>query len=332
MTTLDSGPALNVDRTIDGRQIGDYSVPLATSLAPLRHHQSPLCVLRNGDGPSVCVLSGVHPGDTTGTMVLQTLANQIDLEHVKGTLILCPSLFPAQLSNPQPTQMSAFIPAMPSESLSTDQIDFIKHSFADDVLSSVDVIIEIGSGARDMENTAHASVWPGEDAERNALAEEIMILSGAPDSVRRFDEPMPGSIAAMAEQFDTPFVRFDFGRYGCTDKLSHLNCVSAVRNALLHTGVLIEGQFVLNSTRMLEVSQHQCRVQAPTSGLVHWSVEIGGAVHRGNPIAEISDPHRPFAQTIKVDARMNGVLLSKLDTAMCSPHQLLAIVGDEVPR
>ena len=115
-------------------------------------------------------------------------------------------------------------------------------------------------------------------------------------------------------------------------RLSHLQCVSAVRNALLHIGVLNQGHFDLNSTRILEISKPQCRIPAPTSGLVHWHVEIGGAVHLGNPIAEIIDPNRPFAKPIKIDARMNGVLLSKLDAAVCSPHQLLAIVGDEVPR
>ncbi len=316
MTTLDSGPALNVDVATNGRQVGHYTAPLANPLNPMAIHQTPLCVLRTGDGPFVCVLSGTQPGDVTGTTVLQALVAEIGLEQVVGTLVVCPSLLPATSAEP----------------LVSDHYEYLKHSFADDVLSKADVIIEIGSGAPFVETIPHASVWLGEDAERNALAEEIMFASGASDSVRRFDAPLAGSLAAIAEQLDTTFVRFDFGHYNRTDKLSHVRCVSAVRNALLHIGVLKDVRFELNSTRILEVCKHQCRVPAPISGLVHWYVDIGCAVHLGNPIVGIIDPHRPFAEPLTVDARMNGVLLAKLDTAVCTPHQLLAIVGDEVPR
>ncbi len=316
MTTPNYGPQLSVDLTVDGLQMGGYSVPLPSPSDPLRTHHAPLCVLRQGEGPVVCLMAGVQAGDVTGTTVLQTLLRIIDVSHICGTLILCPSMVPAGSTRPLPA----------------DQYEYVKHAFTDDVLAACDVVIELGSGAASLTNTPHVSVWPSEDTDRNAKVEDIMMACGAPDSVRRFDEPYPSSMAAIAEQTDTPYLRLDLGRYGSTDKMSRLMGVSILRNALLHLGVLNQGQFDLHSTRLLEVSKTQCRVLAPTRGLVHWHVEVGGAVHLGNPIAEIVDPHRPFATSCVVDARMNGVLLSKLDAAICSPEQLLAIVGDEVPH
>ena len=316
MTTPNFGPQLTVDLTIDGLQMGGYSVPLATPFDPLRTHHTPLCVLRRGEGPIVCFIAGVQVGDVTGTTVLQSLQRLIDVQDINGTLILCPSL----------------VPPVTNMALHADQYEYIKHAFTDDVLAACDVVIEIGSGAPAMMNTPHVSIWPSEDPERCAMVEEIMIACGAPDSVRRYDEPYLTSMAAIAEQTDTPYLRLDLGRYASTDKLSRLTGISALRNALLHLGVLSQAPFDLHSTRMLEVAKTQCRVVAPTSGLVHWHVELGGAVHLGNPIAEIVDPHRPFSEPLVIDARMNGVLLSKLDSAICSPEQLLAIIGDEVPR
>lgn len=316
MTTLNFEPQISVDFSVEGLQVGSYSVPLATSDDPLREHQTPLWVMRQGEGPVVCVVSGMQSGDVTGTTVLQSLLKTLDIKHIKGTLILCP----------------AFVPAAAEHGLTTDQYEYIKHAFADDVLAAADIIIEIGSAAACIVNAPHVSVWPSADAEKNTISEDIMIACGAPDSVRRFDPTHPNSLAAIAEQNNTAFVRIDLGRYGSTDKMSRLMGVSELRNALLHIGVLSEGHFDLNSTRILEVSKPQCRINAPTSGLVHWHVEIGGAVHMGNPIAEIVDPQLPFSDPVVIDARMNGVLLSKLDSALCNPGQWLAILGDEVPR
>ena len=316
MTTPKFDPELSVDFGVDGLQVGSYSIPLATAEDPLREHQTPLLVMRKSEGPVVCVVSGMQPGDVTGTTVLQALAKTLNMNHIKGTLILCPAFAPTPSLCP----------------MSTDQLDYVRHAFDDEVLDAADIIIEIGSGAAGIVNTHHASVWPSDDAEKNSIAEDIMIACGAPDSVRRFDPAHPNSLASLAEQNNTPFVRLDLGRYDCTDKISRLMGVSQLRNALLHIGVLSEGHFDLNSTRMLEVSKNQCRVSAPRSGLVHWHVEIGGAVHMGNPIAEIFDPQLPFSDPMVIDAKMNGVLLSKLDSALCNPGQWLAIVGDEVPR
>ena len=307
---------ISVDFNVEGLQVGSYTVPLATTNEPLREHQTPLWVMHQGTGPVICVVSGMQPGDVTGTTVLQSLIKTLEVKGVVGTLILCP----------------AFVPAVQHSTLTNDQYVDVLQAFTNDVLATADVIIEIASGADGIVNTPHASVWPSDDTEKNTIAEEIMIACGAPDSVRRFDPTYPNSLASIAEQANTAFVRLDLGRYNSTDKMSRLMGVSEVRNALLHTGVLSDGHFDLNSTRMLEVSKPECRISAPRSGLIHWHVEIGGAVYMGNPIAEIVDPHSPFSKSVVVDARMNGVLLSKTDSALCTPDQLLAIVGDEVPR
>jgi len=71
MTTPDFEPQLSVDLAVEGQ----------------------------GEGPVVCVVSGMQSGDVTGTTVLQSLLKNLDPKHIKGTLILCPSFVPAQAQN-----------------------------------------------------------------------------------------------------------------------------------------------------------------------------------------------------------------------------------------
>jgi len=316
MTRPDFGPQLTVDFDVEGRQVGSFSVPLTSSIDPLLHHRAPIAVLRRGTGPIVCLVSGAQPGDVTGTTVLQSLLRDIDLEHINGTLIIAPSLMPLRTA----------------AKLNDTQIDYVKQAFSNDVLESADIIIEIGSGAANIDNAPHAAVWPAEDHEQNAIAEAVMFACGAPDSVRRFDPPHVDSLAWIASLINTPFIRLDIGRHHSTDKSSRQMGLSRIRNALMHTGVLKDGQFELHSTRILEVAKGDCYVMAPLQGLVHWHADVGGAVYRGNPIVEIFDPDRAFAKPVTIDARMDGVLLTKSAAALCYPDQCLAIIGDEMPR
>jgi len=316
VSKLDFNSQLSVDLDVDGRQIGSLCVPTGSVANPLAQQAAPLLVLRRGDGPVICLVSGTRSGDVTGSTVLQSLAQELAIANINGTLILCPAL----------------TPTMDSQGELDGTNNALLQEFAAQILPSADVIVEFVSGAISTHSAPHAAVWPGDDNETAQLAEAMMIAFGAPDSVRRFDVPVPGSLASISAQLNTPYFQVDIGHFASTDRTSRLMSMSGCRNLLLHTKVLSEGHFDLRSTRMLEISKPCCRVATPVRGLVQWHTELGGAVHLGNPLAEIFDPHRPFAKPIAIDAPMNGVLLSKQASALVTSHHCLALIGDEVPR
>lgn len=316
MTTQPLLPELSIDLEVEGFQVGAFSVICATESQPDRVHQIPLCIFKQNTGPVVCLISGVQRGDVSGTTVLQNLVQNIDIKNIQGTLIVCASFTSASTQN----------------RWSRDERNAIKHSFTQNLLDAADVIIDIGSGSGNTMNSPHVSIWPSEDEASNDIAESLMFAMGAPDSVRRFDEPLPHSFADYAKASNTTYLRVELGHFNTTDKSSRLMGIAQCQNALLHTGILSDGHFQLNSTRILETGKAEYKIQTPTSGLIHWHVELGGNVHRGNPIAHIFDPYNPFAEPICIDAKMNGVLLTKFSGAYCTPDNLLAVVADEVPR
>ncbi len=320
MTTEEFGPRLTVDLTVDGVQMGYLKVPLSCSESPLRQHQTPLCVIRNGTGPTVCVLSGTDAGYATGTTILNKLFTAPDASCISGTLILLPALF-----TPQST--------VSQHDVHTSRVN---EALDEKILQHCDAVIELASASRGVEVAAHAAIWATQLSDKpsgtHEDAEALMAACGAPFSVRRFDPPAKHSVADLMQSRNGIFLRLDVGRYNATDKLSQLLGVSTVRNALLHLSVLKDAPFTLQATRILEVSNHQHFIASAKHGLVHWFVDLGGTVHRGNPIAAIISNDDPFNIPTMIDARINGILLAKLDTAITQPEQLLAVVADEVPR
>jgi len=316
LTTQQLHPHLSVDLEVEGFQVGAFTVPLGTQSQPHRIHQTPLCVFKQDEGPVVCLISGTQQGHTTGTTVLQNLVKAVDIKNVKGTLIVCP----------------AFTSAPGDNQWSSDEHNALSQAFKETVLDAADVVIEFGSGSQSTMATPHVSIWPTSDEDTNTIAESLMFAMGAPDSVRRFDSPLPHSLADYAKTSNTTYLRVELGQFNTTDKNSRLMGIAQCQNALLHTGVLTDGNFNLNSTRILEAGKPEYKIKTPVSGLVQWHVELGGNVHRGNPIAHVFDPFNPFAKPVSIDAQMNGVLLTKFSGAHCTPDNLLAEVADEVPR
>lgn len=317
MTTQLLNPELSIDLDVEGFQVGAFTAICASESQPERIHQTPLCVFKQNEGPVVCLISGVQSGDVTGTTVLEQLAQHIDIKNIQGTLIVCPN----------------FTPACTQTIWSLSERNALKQSFTQNLLSTTDVIIEIGSGSAHTIATPHVSIWPTSDDEQsNQITESLMFAMGAPDSVRRFDIPLAHSLAAYSKASNTTYIRVELGQFHATDKSSRLMGIAQCQNALLHTGVLSDAHFHLNSTRILETGKPEHNIRVPISGLIHWHVELGGNVHRGNPIAYIYDPHNPFTKPFCIDAKMNGVLLTKYSGAYCTPENLLAVVADEVPR
>jgi len=316
LTIQQLNPHLSIDLEVEGFQVGSFTVPFGTQSQPLRVHQTPICVFKQNEGPVVCFISGTQQGDVTGTTVLQNLVKSVEIKNVKGTLIVCP----------------AFISAPADTQWNPEERQALSQAFIESVIDAADIVIEISSGSQNTLTTPNVSIWPTSDEDTNNIAESLMFAMGAPDSVRRFDSPLPHSLADYAKASNTTYLKAELGQYNSADKSSRLMGMAQCQNALLQTGVLIDGHFNLNSTRILQAGKAEYKIKTPVSGLVHWHVELGGNVHRGNPIAHIYDPYKPFAKPVSIDAQMNGVLLTKFSGGYCTPDNLLAEVADEVPR
>ena len=107
-----------------------------------------ICVINNGPGPRVLVVAGVHGDEYEAQLALHLLVTQLELEAVRGRLIIIPEVnFPASSQGTRcaPSDglnMNRTFPGDPTGSPTQRLAAFL----IDTVLSQVDLVIDVHSG------------------------------------------------------------------------------------------------------------------------------------------------------------------------------------------
>ncbi|MDJ1017936.1 MAG: succinylglutamate desuccinylase/aspartoacylase family protein [Paracoccaceae bacterium] len=81
-----------IDLDTPGKHAGYLRVPHSTHRSAYGWLPIPITVLKNGDGPTVLMLAGVHGDEYEGQIALSRLAQDIEPGDIRGRLILIPTL------------------------------------------------------------------------------------------------------------------------------------------------------------------------------------------------------------------------------------------------
>lgn len=82
----------SVDFERQGRQNGFLSVPFSQHDSAYGRIQIPVTCIRNGEGPTVLLLAGVHGDEYEGQIALGRLIRDLDPAALRGRLIVLPAL------------------------------------------------------------------------------------------------------------------------------------------------------------------------------------------------------------------------------------------------
>ncbi len=322
-----------VDFDAPGKQNGFISVPTAQPSSALGIVQIPLTVISNGSGPTVTLIASVEDCEFNGTLAVQQLARQIEIQDVSGRLILLPTANPLaqqsgrigwanyekSLNNSFPGNLQGCV---------TEQIAAF---FSENIIGISDAVIELRAGDATSSYAASAAIYQNpENRSLQETAEQTMIAFGAPNSVRLLP-CLPGSLAFATQQANIPFITTLLGGGGTASATLVNLALTGCNNALLQLG-LLNTELQLCSTRMLEVNNENCYLLAPTMGLLQPCKEVGEEVYRGNPIAYIVDPTTSGSPVQTIVANRNGVLLARHYGGHISAGECVALLADEVQR
>jgi len=322
-----------VDIGVEGKQHGYLTVPCSTAGSALGISQIPVCVIRNGDGPTVTLLAGAHGDEYDGQISLHNLASSIEVNDIHGCLIIAPSLNPlaasthTRLSPADGKDMDAVFPGNESGSV-TEQI--AAHLFRS-LVEPADLVIEIQSGGS---TTFMTSLAAGHFDTHNPalqkLAEQHMIAFGAPYSARLLPS-QTGSLAASVQQAQKAFVAVRLGGGGGVNTKTLEIADTGCRNVLVQAGLLNQ-ELTLRSTRMLEVTSEKNHVFAPCSGLLALCKDAGDEVYMGSPIAKIIQPGSTGLSPVILKADRNGIMMARHHRGYIDQGNCVAIIADEVQR
>lgn len=326
-------PSSTVDLTVDGIQHGHLTVPVSTHQSRLGAAQVPVCVMRNGEGPTVSLISGTGGDEFEGQIALHNLASSIALESISGCLILVPGLNPLALANSSaasPSDAKTLSHCFPGNENGTDTQRLAAMLYRT-LLQPADLVIELRSGGYTTEYAPMASVHFNHDKkDLQARCEETMIAFGAPYSTRLALDNTDTLAISLYEQ-NSAYMCAWLGGGGVATASRIEIATTGCRNALVQCGVL-QHELVLRSTRMLEVTSNKNYVIAPDAGLLEMCRDTGDEVYMGSPVARIIQPGHTGSKPIVLKADRNGILMARHCHGLINQGDCIAVVADEVQR
>lgn len=322
-----------IDISVDGKQHGFLSLPCVSARSALGTVQIPVCVIRNGDGPTVTLLAGSRGDEFDGQVALHRLIESIQIDDINGCLIIAPTMNPiaiAAQSRNTPIDGKDLDLCFPGNTEGTITEQMAAHIF-NTIIEPASLVVEIQSGGASASFTSLAAVhFNTDNAALQQSTEQNMIAFGAPYSTRLLPAN-EGSLATNVQNRDKEFVAVRLGGGGsvsanCID-IAHIGC----RNVLVHIGML-EQELVLRATRMLEVGSQENYAIAPCAGLLEMCKNAGDEVYMGSPVARIIQPGNTGSKPVVIKADRNGILMAHHHAGLVEQGDCVAIVADEVQR
>jgi len=327
-----------IDFDINGKQHGFLQLPYTSENIAWGNIQIPVCSIRRGTGPTLCVIGGVHGDEYEGPVTIMRLARELQLDEVNGGLILIPCLnTPAvlqgsRLSPLDNKDMSQAFGQQGGSSM-TEQIAM---QLLRDVIPHADIVLDLRSGGRSLQFAPLAAVTTSEtvvspDKDIQQCAEACMIAFGAPNSARLPDWVLHSALYSHTAEQGKSLITAELGGGGTasaeTLAIAHTGC----RNVLSHVG-LIEAPLTLRASRMLEVRHDDALALSPASGLIDMRGKLGNDVYQGDVLALIIDPTQTGVEPVEVRVPRNGVLMARHHAGHIHAGDCLALIADEVQR
>ncbi|TIW38421.1 MAG: deacylase, partial [Mesorhizobium sp.] len=79
---------LDLDR--DGKTSGYLGIPFSIDRSPYFQVKVPICLIRNGEGPSLLLMAGNHGDEYEGELSLAKLIRRLHPKQIKGRVTILP--------------------------------------------------------------------------------------------------------------------------------------------------------------------------------------------------------------------------------------------------
>src|SRR3954467_14142926 len=230
----------SLDFTQPGKQQGFLQVPYSHNLGGWANVMVPITVVARGNGPTVLVLGGNHGDEYQGQIAIMKLARELQPGHVRGRIILIPSLsFPAaraatRLSPLDGMNMNRAFPGEPEGPVTSQ----IAHYLRTVLFPISDVVIDIHSGGRSMEFVPCAHMHLVTDRAQRARMFAAMLAWNTDFAFIYADIAGTGLLPVEAENQGKLVVTAEMGGGECIPADVHRLTQSGLRNVLVHVGAL----------------------------------------------------------------------------------------------
>lgn len=329
----------DVDYERTGKQWGHLHVPNSTNESAYGTLMIPLCVMKNGAGPTLLLTGGVHGDEYEGPLAIMKLARRLHHEDVKGRLILIPGLnLPAfaagqRLSPIDGKNLNRAFPGKRDGTITEAIAHYVMHV----LFPLADVVVDLHSGGSTLDYIPTAIMHVTGNKARDEASVALQRAFGAPIALANRELDDVGLLETTAEKLGKPVLAAELGGDGRVSKAALEIAETGVDNLLVHLGIT-EGRIVTPAergrppTRFMDIPELGCYVKAPANGIFEPFHELGEAVKAGTEVGQVHSPYHPDHPAVPITAKSGGTVICIRPVGHVGIGDCLFVLAREVGR
>jgi len=326
---------LDFDR--DGKTLGFLSIPFSVDRSPYFQVKVPICLIRNGAGPSVLLMGGTHGDEYEGELSLAKLIRRLDPARIKGSVTIlpmanAPAVMAAKRCSPlDGGNLNRAFPGDPAGSPTARLAHFLEK----ELFPRHDVVFDIHSGGTSMEHLATALVERNADPDRHGRALALMRSLGmAYGFVADNGAASPTSMGA-ARRAGAIGVSGEFGGGGTATVDSMAVTARALDQLLMISGAIGEPVLAPQPVpqapmQLLSLARHSQGIYATRRGWYEPAVRLGDRVAAGDLAGWYHDLERLDMQEEPLLFAEPGIVISRRLHTHCEAGDCLLQVAEPV--
>ena len=334
---MHTGLIHRLDLERDGKVLDHLSMPFSIDRSPYFQVKVPVCVIRNGDGPSVLFMAGNHGDEYEGELSLARLIRRLDPARIKGRVTIlpmanAPAVLAAKRCSPlDGGNLNRAFPGDPKGSPTSRLAYFLEK----ELFPRHDVVFDIHSGGTSMEHLPVALIERDDDADRHKRTLVLMKALGmAHGFVADNGAAAPTSLGA-ARRAGVIGLSGEFGGGGTATVDSMAITGRAIDNLLIALGLVEEpvlGQkcAAVEPMRMMSLTRHSQGIYATRRGWFEPAVRLGDQVAAGQLAGWYHDLERLEMQEEGLHFAEAGIVISRRLHTMCEAGDCLVQVAELV--
>ncbi|WP_270731797.1 succinylglutamate desuccinylase/aspartoacylase family protein [Shimia sp. Alg240-R146] len=320
----------------DGKHTGFLRLPHSTHQSAYGWIPIPICVLKNGEGPTILISAGNHGDEYEGQIAVTHLIRTLTANDIRGRVILMPTVnAPAAGAGTRtsPIDGGNLNRGFPGDAAGTPT-QMIAHYLESVLLPMCDYAVDLHSGGTSLVYPATTLRGPAHSPQEET---GLSLLYDA------FDLPYAwvftggggtGSTArtamGAANRNGVINVMAELGGGGTVDRDVLALTARGLRRILHAVGCLPD--YTPDAKRGTRALHVQGSVYAYDTGLFEPTRDIGDDVQQGDILGLIHDPATPWRNAIEVTSPYTGIILAKRHLGQVRRGDAIAQIAQDADR
>ncbi len=324
---------LDIDWDRQGRQASYIHVPSSTNASAWQNLRVPVFVIRNGTGPTTLLLGGSHGDEYEGPVALSKFAHSVDLDEVRGTLIVIPAInLPAVMAGARLSPLDGLnlnreFPGKAHGSVTQR----IAHFISTELVPRADNVFDIHSGGRSLRFQLCTFIHEQPEPERTRSFLEAAEAFGAPLTVVIREPHADVMLDDVVEKSGKLMLSSELGGSGIitpeTTRLSYDGLLRVLRH-LGHLPSSGDGAAAeVRPSRRVSVPGADYYVHADDSALFEPVLDLGAPVERGTVIGHLHYVDRVERAPTPVLSPRSGLLLCVHGQGLVHRNDTLVVIA-----